>query len=227
MKCSRSQDDGSAMSVDRGSRPGVRLLTPSRRRALALLVCLIMFGACRQDMHNQPKYIPLRDSEFFKDGSSARPLVEDTVARGTLQEDAAFYTGKENGAVVATLPLPLTQEVLDRGEQRFNIYCAPCHDRTGGGNGMIVRRGYRQPPSYHVDRLRQVPIGHFFDVMTNGFGAMPDYRAQISPRDRWAIAAYIRALQLSQHATESDVPAEDRPKLSQPASAPSEGAVKH
>jgi len=215
------------MSVDRGSRPDVRLLTSSRRRALALLVCLITVGACRQDMHNQPKYIPLRDSEFFKDGSSARPLVEDTVARGTLQEDAAFYTGKENGAVVATLPLPLTQEVLDRGEQRFNIYCAPCHDRTGGGNGMIVRRGYRQPPSYHVDRLRQVPIGHFFDVMTNGFGAMPDYRAQISPRDRWAIAAYIRALQLSQHATESDVPAEDRPKLSPPASAPSEGAVKH
>ena len=128
---------------------------------------------------------------------------------------------------MATLPCRSTQEVLDRGEQRFNIYCAPCHDRTGGGNGMIVRRGYRQPPSYHIDRLRQVPIGHFFDVMTNGFGAMPDYRAQISPRDRWAIAAYIRALQLSQHATESDVPAEDRPKLSQPASAPSEGAVKH
>jgi mono/diheme cytochrome c family protein len=191
------------------------------------LVCLVAVGACRQDMHNQPKYIPLRDSAFFRDGSSARPLIEDTVARGTLQEDAAFYTGKENGAVLATLPFPLTQDVLDRGEQRYNIYCAPCHDRTGSGQGMIVRRGYRQPPSYHIDRLRQVPIGHFFDVMTNGFGAMPDYRAQITPRDRWAIASYIRALQLSQHASESDVPAEDRPKLSQPASAPSEGAVKH
>jgi mono/diheme cytochrome c family protein len=190
-------------------------------------VCLLALTGCRQDMHNQPKYIPLRDSAFFRDGSSARPLLEDTVARGTLQEDAAFYTGKENGAVLATLPFPLTQDVLDRGEQRYNIYCAPCHDRTGNGQGMIVRRGYRQPPSYHVDRLRQVPIGHFFDVMTNGFGAMPDYRAQITPRDRWAIAAYIRALQLSQHASESDVPAEDRPKLSQPASAPSEGAVKH
>jgi mono/diheme cytochrome c family protein len=190
-------------------------------------VCLLALTGCRQDMHNQPKYIPLRDSAFFRDGSSARPLLEDTVARGTLQEDAAFYTGKENGAVLATLPFPLTQDVLDRGEQRYNIYCAPCHDRTGNGQGMIVRRGYRQPPSYHVDRLRQVPLGHFFDVMTNGFGAMPDYRAQITPRDRWAIAAYIRALQLSQHASESDVPAEDRPKLSQPASAPSEGAVKH
>jgi mono/diheme cytochrome c family protein len=186
-----------------------------------------MAAGCRQDMHNQPKYIPLRDSAFFRDGSSARPLVEDTVARGTLQEDAAFYTGKENGAELATLPFPLTQDVLDRGEQRFNIYCAPCHDRTGGGQGMIVHRGFRQPPSFHVDRLRQVPIGHFFDVMTNGFGAMPDYRAQIAPRDRWAIATYIRALQLSQHAAESDVPPEDRPKLSQPASAPSEGAVKH
>ena len=190
-------------------------------------VCLVALTGCRQDMHNQPKYIPLRDSAFFRDGSSARPLIEDTVARGTLQEDAAFYTGKENGAELATLPFPLTQDVLDRGEQRYNIYCAPCHDRTGSGQGMIVRRGYRQPPSYHIDRLRQVPIGHFFDVMTNGFGAMPDYRAQITPRDRWAIAAYIRALQLSQHASESDVPAEDRPKLSQPASAPSEGAVKH
>jgi mono/diheme cytochrome c family protein len=202
----------------------------SNRSAWRILpfVCLVAVGGCRQDMHNQPKYIPLRDSAFFPDGSSARVLVEDTVARGTLQEDAAFYTGKENGTeLTTTLPFPLTQEVLDRGEQRFNIYCAPCHDRTGSGQGMIVRRGYRQPPSYHIDRLRQAPIGHFFDVMTNGFGAMPDYRAQIAPRDRWAIAAYIRALQLSQHASESDVPAEDRPKLSQPASAPSEGAVKH
>ena len=200
---------------------------PSVCWTLTVLVCLVALGACRQDMHNQPKYIPLRDSQFFKDGSSARPIVEDTVARGTLQEDAVFYTGKENGTEAATLPFPLTQDVLDRGEQRFNIYCAPCHDRTGSGQGMIVRRGYRQPPSFHIDRLRQVPIGHFFDVMTSGFGAMPDYRAQIAPRDRWAIAAYIRALQLSQHAAESDVPAEDRPKLSQPASAPSEGAVKH
>jgi len=166
-------------------------------------------------MHNQPKYIPLRASEFFKNGSSARPLPEDTVARGTLQDDAAFYTGKDGNTVLDTLPFPVTKEVLDRGEQRFNIYCAPCHDRTGSGRGMIVQRGYRQPPSYHIDRLRQAPIGHFYDVMTNGFGAMPDYRAQIQPRDRWAIAAYVRALQLSQNAKEADVPQEDRGKLSQ------------
>jgi mono/diheme cytochrome c family protein len=168
-------------------------------------------------MHNQPKYIPLRDSNFFPNGSSARPIVDDTVARGTLQDDSAFFTGKEGGTVVDTLPVALTKDLLDRGEQRYNIYCSPCHDRSGGGRGMIVRRGYKQPPSYHIDRLRQAPIGHFFDVMSNGFGAMPDYRAQVQPRDRWAIAAYIRALQLSQNAKESDVAPEDRPKLSQTA----------
>jgi hypothetical protein len=189
--------------------------------------CLLTAAAgCRQDMHDQPKYIPLRQSQFFKDTSSARPLVEDTVARGTLMDDVAFFTGKAGAAEADALPFPLTQAVLDRGEERFNIYCSPCHDRSGTGQGMIVMRGYRQPPSYHIDRLRQAPLGHFVDVMTNGFGAMPDYRAQIAPRDRWAIAAYIRALQLSQHATVGDVPAEDRSKLSQPASAPSEGAHK-
>ena len=203
----------------RGSRAASCLLPPA--------FCLLLAAGCRQDMHNQPKYIPLRDSDFFKDASSARPLVEDTVARGTLQDDAVFYTGKDGQTEVDALPFPLTQDVLDRGEQRFNIYCTPCHDRLGTGQGMIVRRGYRQPPTFHIDRLRQAPLGHFFDVETNGFGAMPDYKAQIAPRDRWAIAAYIRALQLSQHAAATDVPAEDRPKLSQPASAPSEGAAKH
>jgi mono/diheme cytochrome c family protein len=176
---------------------------------------LAALGACRQDMHNQPKYIPLRDSAFFANGSSARPLVEDTVARGTLEDDSAFYTGKEGGKLVDTLPMPLTRELLDRGQERYNIYCSPCHDRSGTGRGMIVRRGYKQPPSYHIDRLRTIEIGHFFDVMTNGFGAMPDYRAQIEPRDRWAIAAYIRALQLSQNVREADVAPGDRPKLSQ------------
>ena len=174
-------------------------------------------------MHNQPKAIPLRESMFFKDGSSARPLVDDTVARGTLQDDDAFFTGKTNGVAVDALPFALTGAVLDRGEQRYNIYCSPCHDVTGSGRGMIVRRGYKQPPSYHIDRLRQAPIGHFYDVMTNGFGAMPDYRAQISPRDRWAIAAYVRALQLSQHGSIADVPQEDRQKLSQPPAPPARG----
>ena len=188
-------------------------LFPARCFCLLSSVSCLLFMACRQDMHNQPKYIPLRESEFFADGSSARPLVEDTVARGTLQDDSAFYTGKSGTQELDTLPLPLTNELLDRGEARYNIFCAPCHDRRGNGVGMIVHRGYRQPPSYHIDRLRNAPLGHFYDVMSNGFGAMPDYRAQIAPRDRWAIAAYVRALQLSQHATVDEVPAAERATL--------------
>jgi mono/diheme cytochrome c family protein len=170
-------------------------------------------------MHNTPVGQPLRQSMFFKDSSSARPLVEGTVARGTLQDDASFFTGKNGAAAADALPFALTAAILDRGEQRFNIYCSPCHGLSGQGDGMIVRRGYRQPPSFHVDRLQQAPIGHFYDVMTNGFGAMPDYRAQVSPRDRWAIAAYVRALQLSQHAASSDLTPDDRQKLSQPGGA--------
>jgi mono/diheme cytochrome c family protein len=190
-----------------------------------LLAALATTAGCRQDMHNQPKAIPLRESMFFRDSSSARPLVEDTVARGTLQDDIAFYTGKDAaGQELDTLPFPLTADVLDRGEQRFNIYCAPCHDINGTGQGMIVRRGYRQPPSYHTDRMRAMPIGHFYDVMTNGFGAMPDYRAQVAPRDRWAIAAYIRALQYSQHASATDLSQDERQKVSQPASQQGQGA---
>lgn len=189
------------------------------------LVILFMAAACRQDMHDQPKYRPLRATTFFADGSSARPLVEGTIARGTLQEDEAFFTGKSGGAAVAELPFAVDEHVLDRGQERFNIYCAPCHGVSGRGDGMIVRRGYRQPPSFHVDRLQQAPIGHFYDTMTNGFGAMPDYRAQITPRDRWAIAAYVRALQLSQHATAADLPAEERQKLGQTAAKPEGGAA--
>jgi mono/diheme cytochrome c family protein len=195
-------------------------------RALAAALCLTAAGACRQDMHNQPKYRPLRATAFFADGSSARPLVEGTVARGTLQEDGAFFTGKVGNTLVAELPFPADEQVLNRGQERFNIYCSPCHDRTGSGRGMVVQRGYRQPPSFHDDRLRNAEAGHFFDVMTNGFGVMPDYRAQIAPRDRWAIVAYIRALQLSQHAAASDVPGGD-PATAQPAPATGAAPVKH
>jgi len=189
--------------------------------ATAGALCLVGVAAsgCRQDMHDTPRADPLRQSAFFKDTSSARTTVEGTIARGTLQDDAEFFTGK-NGALAAdALPFELTAQVLDRGEQRFNIYCAPCHDASGNGRGMIVRRGYRQPPSFHVDRLQNAPLGHFFDTITNGFGAMPDYRAQIAPRDRWAIAAYVRALQLSQYYSAAELTAEERQKLSQPAPA--------
>jgi len=186
---------------------------------LSLAACLILVSGCRQDMHNQPKYRGLRASAFFADGSSARPLVEGTVARGTLQEDEGFYTGKVDKVDVKELPFAVDAQVLDRGQERFNIYCTPCHGRTGAGNGMVVQRGYRQPPSFHIDRLRQADAGHFFDVMTNGFGAMPDYKVQISARDRWAIVAYIRALQLSEHAGTADVPGGDPAKVPQPANA--------
>jgi mono/diheme cytochrome c family protein len=183
------------------------------RWQIVLLCALCASVACRQDMHDQPKYIPLRQSPFFADQRSARPLVAGTIARGQLRDDPLLYTGKIDGADATVFPFPIDDKVMARGQERFNIYCSPCHGRTGQGDGMIVRRGYRKPPTYHQDRLRGAPVGHFFDVITNGFGAMPDYAAQVAVRDRWAIAAYIRALQLSEHATISDVPAAERGNL--------------
>src|SRR3954469_20569726 len=164
-------------------------------------------------MHDQPKYIPLRQASFFPDDRSARPLVPGTVARGQLHDDALLYMGKVNGGDATEFPFAVDEAVMARGQERFNIYCSPCHGRTGLGDGMVVRRGYRHPPSFHDERLRTSPAGHFFDVITNGFGAMPDYAAQIKPADRWAIAAYVRALQLSAHATLGDVPVADRGKV--------------
>jgi mono/diheme cytochrome c family protein len=180
----------------------------------ALIVVIAVGGsACRQDMHDQPKYIPLRESTFFADNRSARPVVAGTVARGQLRDDPQRYTGKVNGADADVFPFPVDAAMMARGRERYDIHCSPCHGRTGQGDGMVVRRGYRRPPTYHQDRLRNAPVGHFFDVMTNGFGAMPDYAAQISVDDRWAIAAYIRALQLSEHATIADVPPAERGTL--------------
>jgi mono/diheme cytochrome c family protein len=165
-------------------------------------------------MHNQPKFIPLRPSSFFDDGRSARPLAEDTVARGQLRDDVAFYTGRgPDGKPVDTFPFPVTKEVLERGRQRFNIYCSPCHGRLGDGNGMVPSRGFKRPPSFHADAIRKLANGFIFDVITNGFGAMQDYAAQIPPADRWAIVSYVRALQLSQNAALADVPAAERARL--------------
>ena len=179
----------------------------------ALCSLWLLAAGCRQDMHDQPKYIPLRESAFFSDARSARALVVGTVARGQLHEDAHLYTGKINGTDTAMFPFRIDSLVMARGQERFDIYCSPCHGRTGFGDGMIVRRGYRRPPSYHDDRLRKAPVGHFFDVISNGFGAMPDYAAQINVKDRWAIVAYVRALQLSEHATVADVPADQREQM--------------
>lgn len=165
---------------------------------------ILILAGCRQDMHDQPRFKPLAESDFYADQRSARPPVEGTVARGQLHEDAYFYTGKIGANPGDYMPFPVTADVLERGRERFNIYCAPCHSRLGDGQGMVVKRGYKQPPTYHQERLRKAPLGYFFDVMTNGFGAMPDYAAQIQPRDRWCIVAYIRALQLSQNATQAE-----------------------
>ena len=200
------------------------------RRARLFAGCLVVLaaGACRQDMHDQPKYKPLRSSEIFADKRSARPLVEGTIARGTLREDAAFFTGKGPGGFVSELPVKLTPQLLERGRTQFQVFCSPCHGRTGRGDGMIVQRGYKKPSSYHVDRLRQMPIGYFYDVITIGFGAMPDYAAQVAPADRWAIAAYVRALQFSQYAPASALSAEERAGLERslaPAAEPEHGAA--
>lgn len=178
-----------------------------RKLLLAVIALIAVTAACRIDMHIQPYYRPMAKSDFFEDGRSARMPVEGTVARGDLREDSYFYTAKIGNAIGNYMPFPVTVEVLSRGRERFNITCAPCHGRVGDGLGFIPTRGFRQPPSFHIDRLRKVPIGYFFDVDTNGFGVMPDYAAQVAPRDRWCIAAYIRALQLSQNATASDIPA--------------------
>ncbi|HME08238.1 MAG TPA: cytochrome c [Bryobacteraceae bacterium] len=175
-----------------------------------LLASLVLLAGCRQDMHNQPRYKPLAATDFFGDGRSARPPVEGTVARGYLRLDSARYTGKVEGKDIDYFPFPITRADLDRGQQRFNIYCSPCHSRIGDGNGMVVRRGFRQAASYHTQKLIQAPVGHFFDVITNGFGAMPSYASRVAPDDRWRIAAYIRVLQLSENAKVEDVPPDKR-----------------
>jgi mono/diheme cytochrome c family protein len=173
--------------------------------SIAALLALLAVTGCRQDMHNEPKFYPQRGSTLFADGRSVRPQVEDTVARGQQNEDSYFRTGLQNGQEGNALPFPVTMDVLARGQERYNIYCTPCHSRVGNGVGMIVQRGYSRAGNFHTARLETAPLGHFFNVITNGYGAMPDYAAQVKPADRWAIVAYIRALQLSQNAQQGDV----------------------
>jgi len=172
--------------------------------SLAAMSAVLVLAGCRQDMHDQPKFIPQRGTDFYADGRSARPQVENTVARGQLHEDIYYYTGMQDGKEGNAMPFPVTMEVLERGQERYNVYCTPCHSRVGNGAGMIVQRGYRPAGNFHTERLQNAPIGHFFNVMTNGYGAMPDYSAQLTPQDRWAVVAYIKALQLSQNAKPAD-----------------------
>jgi len=163
-----------------------------------VLVAGLLMTGC-SDMKDQPHHEPLEKSSFFADGRSSRPLVEGTVARGFLREDDRIYRGLEaNGTFVERIPVDVDASLLERGQNRFNIYCTPCHGRRGDGSGMVVQRGYKQPPSYHIDRLRGVADGYIYDVITNGFGKMSSYAAQVRPMDRWAIVAYVRALQLSE-----------------------------
>jgi len=174
--------------------------------AAAVLLAAVSAAGCRQDMHDQPRFEPLEKTVFFEDQRSARPQVPGTVARGELREDEHFYRGLVNGELAPEFPMPVTKELILRGRERYEIFCTPCHGAVGDGEGMIVQRGFRHPPSYHIERLRAAPPGHFFDVITNGLGAMSDFADRIPPRDRWAIVAYIRALQLSQHAELAQLP---------------------
>jgi mono/diheme cytochrome c family protein len=186
-------------------------MTSSSRILLGVCAAAIFFTAgcqLRQDMADQPKYRPLAPTDFFADGRSERPLIENTVARGSLADDALFVS-KDSDA----FPLQLTPELMQRGQERYAIFCTPCHGIQGDGNGMVAMRGMKHPPTYHSDRLRKVPNGYLFDVITNGFGGMLNYSAQIPPRDRWAIIAYIRALQLSRNAPVSALPSDLRDKL--------------
>jgi mono/diheme cytochrome c family protein len=181
---------------------------------LLLAASLALAGCSRLDMQDQPKYRPQRPSDFFADGRSERQPVEGTIARGALDEDTAFYEGKDAaGKDIEAFPIAVDKTVIVRGQQRFDVYCSPCHGRIGNGLGMIVRRGFKQPPSYHIDRLRNAPVGHLYDVISNGYGAMLNYASQVQPRDRWAIVAYIRALQYSENANINDLPQEARARV--------------
>ena len=193
-----------------------RLLRRAGRTA-ALCSVALAGSACRQDMYNQPKYKPLAENEFFADRTSARPLPPHTIPRGHLDEDTVFFAGKnDDGTLAASLPLPITRDLVKRGQERYDIYCAVCHGYTGDGDGMIVQRGFPPPPSYHIDRLRNAPPGYLFSVITDGYGIMYSYATRVEPADRWAIVAYIRALQRSRNGRLEDVPVEHRSALEIP-----------
>ena len=203
-------------------------LRPARGASLRTLGLALLLAAsasaCRQDMHDAPKYEPLEHSVFFKDGRASRQLEPGTIARGHLKEDTLLYTGRDGDALSETFPFPVTEGVLARGRERFNIYCSPCHARTGEGTGMIVQRGYKKPPSFHEERLRGMAPGYFFTAMTNGFGVMPSYALQVKPEDRWAITAYIKALQLSSQVNVSELTPEERNRLEKGETEPAAGS---
>lgn len=194
-------------TIDRETESGVPRQGGRRGQitAWSVVAGTMLMAGCRQDMHNQPKFYPQRGSSFYVDGRSVRPQVANTVARNQMHENGYFYTGFVNGKEGDGLPFPVTMPMMERGQERYNVYCTPCHSRVGNGAGMIVQRGYAAAGNFHTARLQAAPLGHFFNVISNGYGAMPDYSAQLTPADRWAVVAYVRALQLSQKATAADV----------------------
>jgi mono/diheme cytochrome c family protein len=185
------------------------------RRAALVVVAAVLVAGCRQDMHDTPRYEAYEASAFFADGRASRTPPLGTVARGNLRADDHLYTGRVDGEFVDTFPFAISHADLERGRQRYNVFCAPCHGQVGDGNGMVVQRGLRQAATYHQDRLREEKVGYFFDVITHGFGAMQGYAEQVPVRDRWLITAYIRALQFSQHAPLDAVRPSERPRLDQ------------
>lgn len=186
----------------------------NNHRYLLVAALMALSAGCRQDMQQQPKYKDLERSRFFPDGRAARPIPAGAIATDEWNRDTALTTGSGNGSFLTTIPLPVTAELLERGEDRFNIFCSPCHARTGAGDGMIARRGFKQPADLNSPRVRNAPPGYIFAVITNGFGAMADYAYQLKDvRDRWAVVAYIRALELSRQAPLADVPPQERARL--------------
>lgn len=181
---------------------------------LAVSAVLVLAAGCRQDMHDGPYYERLEKSSFFEDGRASRPPVDGAVARGELRADDHFYTGYVDGQQATTFPVAVDRDFVMRGRERYEIYCSPCHGAVGDGYGAIVSRGFQRPPSYHQDRLRDAPVGHFYNVITNGKGRMYSFNDRIKPKDRWAITAYIRALQLSQSVEAASLPADMRSELS-------------
>jgi mono/diheme cytochrome c family protein len=192
---------------------GIPVAILHRLSSILVLLAVLPAVGCRQQMADQPYARPLQSQNFFDDGMASRPVEPGTVARGSLPKHDTVTAGKFQGRPADDLPVPITRELLQRGQERYNIYCSPCHDRTGSGQGLIVQRGFRRAQSFHQQRLREAPPGYFFEVISRGFGPMPSYAAQIKPPDRWAIIAYIRALQLSRHVSSAELPAADREKL--------------
>jgi cytochrome c553 len=197
-----------------------------KRVILTAAVAALALSGCMRDMQDQPKYKNLRSSELFADGMSARPQGEGTIAQGQLRRDPAFYEGKVDGKFVETFPLVVDRPLLERGRERYEIFCTVCHGKTGEGDGRVVQRGFPVPPSYHIDRLKEAPAGYFYDVMTNGFGRMYSYAAEIEPRDRWAIAAYIRALQRAGNVQVSELSKQELDALEHPTAAAAEPEAK-